>query len=294
MSFDPVYLLILPVLLLAACKVLLQSSISRTYFHYTTDIVLYNCLMFAMTAVILFLFQGRQGFSGITVLCGVLYGVISAMFQVVYTAALGAGPVSLTVMIGSFGSLFPILYGLLFCEETLQIQNWIGIALVVLSLLLTAELGNVKKGELNLKWFILALINMFCEGALVITAKIQKQFVAGQDRSMILIAYAVAAILLYAYYLAVPGVKEKKTIRLTKKLTGIIAVIAIIMAAYSPLMMLCMGKLPVSIFSPLMNIGCAIVITALSFILFREKLTKNQKISLLFGLPAIFLLTVAF
>lgn len=294
MTFDPVYLLIVPVLLLAASKVLLQSNISRNHFHSTTDIVLYNSIMFLITAIILLIFNSGSGFSTVTLLCGIAYGIISAVFQVVYTAALGAGPVSLTVMIGSFGSLFPILYGLLFCNETIQIQNWLGIILVVLSLLLTSELGSVHKKDLNLKWFILALVNMFCEGALVITAKIQKQFVTGEDRSMILLAYAIASLLLFAYFLLVPGMKAKKTVKLTPKLLGVIGIIAVIMAAYSPLMMLCMGQLPVSIFSPLMNIGCAIVITILSFILFREKLTRNQKISLILGIPAIFLLTVSF
>ena len=85
--------LLLPFLsFIASVKALIQGRFGRRYGKNSQDAVMYNCVMFAATALIffiLYLFSG-EGLPGApTVYLAVIVGACSVAFQFFYTKALG-------------------------------------------------------------------------------------------------------------------------------------------------------------------------------------------------------------
>ena len=285
------YLLFIPLVLLASSKVLLQGMISRNYLKNATDVTLYNSMVFGGMTVIYLVFNGMNIPNPRLLPYGIAYGLLLAAYQVFYTLAFQRGPVSHTALIVTFNNVFAITFGILYCNETLSLINVIGLAAMLLSLVLTVDFKQSKAHQFSFTWFILSLSAMTVMGISNIVLKLQKMTVPGSDISMLLITYFFGTVGLFLFYLFQSKVlKQKKMVILLRSRVIAIMTVSVILGAYFILYMLGVGSIPSVVFFPVVNIAPTTMISVFGILVFKDRLSLQQKWSMFFGITATVLL----
>ncbi|NLG37365.1 MAG: hypothetical protein GX549_05065, partial [Clostridiales bacterium] len=102
-------------------KTIFHSYVSRRHVKTILDAHLFTAALFAiMTVIVTPALANRLTVPSLySVIGGVLYGVISALFQILYAREISTGPASIAVLINSFSNVIPILAGILFWRENL-------------------------------------------------------------------------------------------------------------------------------------------------------------------------------
>lgn len=285
------YLIIVPVILLACGKVLLQGMISRNYLKNMTDVALYNAIVFGGMSVIYLVFNGLRLPQPGIIFYGVIYGLLNTFFQIFYTMAMQRGPVALTTLITTFSTVFTVSFGMLYCNETLNPLNMFGLVCMFLSLLLTIDFKQAKEHRFSIVWFLLCLCSMIFNGLASIFIKIQKMNIPDQDISMLLVTYTTGAASLLLFCLFQSKVLHKpKTVVLHPSRVTVMLSVSLILGVYFVFYLYGIGIVPSVIFFPLTNIGPTTVISILSVFIFKDRLTTQQIFSLVFGIAATLLL----
>lgn len=285
------YLVIVPIILLACGKVLLQGMISRNYLKNTTDVALYNAIVFGGMSVIYLLLNGLNVPQPGIIIYGIIFGLMNSLFQIFYTMAMQRGPVSLTSLITTFSTLFTVAFGMLYYNESLNMLNMIGLLCMFLSLFLTIDFKHAKEHNFSFVWFLLCLGSMIFNGLAAICVKIQKVNIPNQDISMLLVTYTTGAAALFLFYLFQSKVLHRpKTVVLHPQRVTVMLSVSLILGVYFVLYMYGIGVVPSVVFFPLTNIGPVTMISVLSVILFKDKLTTQQIVSLIFGIMSTLLL----
>lgn len=285
------YLLFIPLVLLASSKVLLQGMISRNYLKNATDVTLYNSMVFGGMTVIYLILNGMNIPNPRLLPYGIAYGLLLAAYQVFYTLAFQRGPVSHTALIVTFNNVFAITFGILYCNETLSLINIIGLAAMLLSLVLTVDFKQSKAHQFSFTWFILSLSAMTVMGISNIVLKLQKMTVPGSDISMLLITYFFGTVGLFLFYLFQSKVlKQKKMVILLRSRVIAIMTVSVILGAYFILYMLGVGSIPSVVFFPVVNIAPTTMISVFGILVFKDRLSLQQKWSMFFGITATVLL----
>lgn len=285
------YLILLPLIALAVSKVLLQRMISRTYLKNATDSALYNALVFGGISVLYFICTGFRLPSMHILPYGALYGALLAGFQILYTIALQHGPISLTTIIITFNILFSVTFGVFYCGETLTITHVIGLACIFVSLFLTVDIKQVKQHKFNLGWLLTSVGATTMNGFSAIVLKLQKLSYPDEDTGMLLTTYVSATVVLILTILFFTKVrKAPKTVALNPQRVLTMLCSSVILGAHLLLFSKGAGIIPAVVFFPVANIAPTTVLTLFGILVFKDQLSKQQFISLCFGIVATLLL----
>ena len=243
------YLIIIPIILLACGKIILQSRISRSYLNGFTDVILYNTIVFGGMSLLYIFLNGNTLPVSLTIIYGVLYGVFKAGFQVSYTLALQRGPVSHTVLIVSFDTAITILFGVLYCGEAITTLQIFGLICMFLSLLLAVDFGQVKMRTFNIVWFVLTLAAMASSGTANIVMKMHKFELPEADASLLAVSYLSSTVILFLYYLFRRKTqKQQRTVPLGPKAISMMLAVSVILGVYYVLYMKGVGSIPTAVF----------------------------------------------
>lgn len=287
------YLIIVSTILLAAGKHLLHGSIARNFLKNTTDATLYNAIVFGGMSVIYFCFNGLRPIQTAIVIYGVIYGLLNASYQIIYTIAVRRGSVALTVLINTFSTIFTVAFGMLYYHETLRPANVVGVLFVFLSLLLAIDFKHTKNHNFSYSWFLLSLASMVLHGMADILIKIQKTNIPNQDISMLLVTYLIGSIALtLLYFIQSKLLKKPKTVALYPSRIMLMLSVSVILGAYFVVYLLGIGTVPSVIYFPLISIGPTTVVSVLSVFIFKDRLKRHEVISLCFGIAATLLLCI--
>ena len=95
------------------------------------------------------------------IIYGGLYGICLCMSMYCGYKALSLGPLSLTSLIVAFSVVFPLLYGIVFCDEKLIVVRCMGFIFLALAIVAANVSGGAsddtrKINNLSSKWKILA------------------------------------------------------------------------------------------------------------------------------------------
>ena len=287
------YLILIPMIMLAVAKVLLQRMISRTYLKNTTDSAVYNMIIFGGMTVMYFVVGGFRLPSLHILPYGILYGLMIAGFQVCYTLALKCGPVSHTALIVAFSLAFAVSFGIIYCDETMTILHIAGLICIFLSLVLTIDFKQTKQHKFNLSWFLLSLAAMTMNGTASIIVKLQKMSYPDEDMGMLLTAYAAGTILLYLVIRYFTNVKkEPQAMQLNRSRILIMLSSSVFLGAYLFLFSVGTGTIPAVVFFPVVNIAPTTVISLFGIFVYKDTLSRQQVFSLAFGIAATVLLCI--
>ena len=287
------YLIIIPIILLACGKIILQSRISRSYLNGFTDVILYNTIVFGGMSLLYIFLNGNTPPATLTLIYGILYGVFKAGFQVSYTLALQRGPVSHTVLIVSFDTAITILFGVMYCGETITVLQIFGLICMFLSLLLAVDFGQVKMRTFNIAWFVLTLAAMASSGTANIVMKMHKFELPEADASLLAVSYLSSTVILFLYYLFRRKTqKQQRTVPLGPKAISMMLAVSVILGVYYVLYMKGVGTIPTAVFFPIIHLGPTILISLFSIFVLKDKVTRQQLLSLLFGIITTLLLCI--
>jgi drug/metabolite transporter (DMT)-like permease len=148
------------------------------------NIYTYNFYMLLVTFLFMLLvgIPSWKGISTFTVLLAAAYGVVLVLSQVFLIKAMNLGDTSVSTLFYSSGFLVPIVASVFLYDETISLWQEIGVVLMLLSFVVTV---NKTDKSATLRWFVLILAALLCNGGL---GTIQKIF--GMSESLDLRCYA--------------------------------------------------------------------------------------------------------
>lgn len=255
------------------------------YGFYMTQTVL-----FAAAAVMIFVLNFKSiGLPSVTaVLLAVAYGIFTVSSQWTYTIALTKAPVSVCVMVYSFGFIIPTVFGTAVWHERVNAFKIISILLCICTIILT----SVKKDDNSKKMHglpISLIVAMLSSGGLGVVQKLQQKTDARSETGMFLfLAFVLAALL----SLAASFTQRKHTesrICINRSLAFYIFIVAVSMAVANTANTLLAGLLPSAVVFPIVNVGVILASLAVSVIILRERISKSQIAAFALGVTAILL-----
>lgn len=201
--------------------------------------------------------------------------------------ALACGPMSLTVLISSFSTILPLLFGVTFLKETLSILGIIGLIVLAISLILV---NKVNKGEkINKKWLFYICVSFIANGGNSIIQKLHQSDVGGDYTICFQFIAMVIAVMITGIIMLI---KEKPNIPIFVKNSGLLtsSLSGIANAIVNILMLYLAINMKAVILYPVVSAGGLVISFLTAILLYKEKLNKLQYIGSLLGLVSILLL----
>ena len=132
---------------------------------------------------------------------------------------------------------------------------------------------------------------MVVNGLSNVLLKIQKMTIPDQDMGMLLVTYVTGtAFLLLFYWLQSKVLHKPKTVLLHPSRVGLMLTVSLILGVYFVLYLIGVGTIPSVVFFPVSNIGPTTLISLFSIFVFKDHLTHQQVVSLIFGIASTLLL----
>lgn len=250
-------------------------------------------------AMVFFILTDRDGFHFLPGLWA--YGIANAVlyaagFYFAYVAY-AVGNYFLTSTITSLSFMVPIIYGLVFLNEPANTLSYLSLVFSVGSVVLMfiARWQKTEKNEpgkgISAKWLIATLITLFSNGFISIVAKMQQTAfdkLHSNEYMIITLAGASVSLLIMAITL------EKDSIRKTLQygitygmgaglLNGLKNAINIALIALVPL----------SALTPVRKGGSMVFTFLVSYLIYKERYTKLQYLSILLSVIAIVLMQLS-
>lgn len=286
------YLLMLVTLVLACLKVTIQGTLTRTFLKNTTDMIFYNVLVFFLIGAV-YLVATLPGFpSWVTVGYAVFFGLFGAGFQILYTMALKAGPVSVTVLITSLSVGITTIFGLFHYHEHLAVPGILGLICLAASLLLSVNLREARRSRFSGKWLLLSVGAMVCNGLTGVITKLHGDAPGHSgNNAYMAVAYLVGGLMLLAIWLTHRR-KEPQTVPTAPKYILSMLSVGVVLCIYLPLYLYVMQLFDVSVFFPVQSAGSTTLISLTGILLFKDRLKPAQYVGLALGAAAVVLLAL--
>lgn len=249
------------------------------------NIYTYNFYMFLVSFVIagVFAIPSFALPSTFTLLLGALYGAALIFAQVFLIGAMKHGGVSVSTLFYSCGFLLPTFMGALFYEESISLWQYVGVALILASFLVSTSRGE----KTSPKWFLFALAALLCNGAVGILQKLFRMSAYKDEQSVfMMIAFLVGAILAF---LLMP---KKKPFLPSGKFMRTVAVSGLSLGLVNTINVYISGLLPAIVVFPSVNGGGIVTSAILARILIGEKLSPKKTVGVILGIAAICLIAI--
>jgi len=245
-------------------------------------------ILFGCAALLLFPFGITDLMIGstVTLIYGIVYGVLLILSQWMFTLSLKSGNTSICSVVYSLGFLLPTISGTLFWNEPLTLPYAIGILIAILIILLTAHKSETDQEKQSKAFLFYLLTAMFSSGGLGIMQKLQQSAETSNEKGgFLLIAFSLAFCCSFFAFLF----SRDRAVLCGKKML------------YPALTGLCFGganlcnttlagKMKSAAFFPLQNIATILLTTLLGITLFQEKPTMKTITILILGIAVIFCL----
>ena len=284
------FLFILICSIMSCIKVTTQGYIAKENVRNTKDSVFANCVVFAFTAII-FSVSLRNKFDWNIIYYALFFGIFSSSFQIFYALALEAGPFSATCMTINFSMIVPIIFSLIFLGEKLTVAKVIGMSLCLFALFLNSRSDGRK---INIKWIFYLLMAFFSTGAgISITQKLfAKSPYASQIEQFVFLGYIFAFLITFIVVLIQNKTQEKRNFSLSRKNVLLIVIIAACLGIYQYFKTFADSFVDAIVLNPSIS-GLATTLQMLSGrIIFKEKFTIRQIISMCIGISAILMMSI--
>ena len=231
--------------------------------------------------------------SGKLLLISALSGVFTSVFVVSWLVSVKKSAYMMLDVFLMLGVLIPLLASSIFFRERIDLTQWIGIAILFVAVIIMCSYNNSIKEKLTLPALLLLIA---CGAANGIADFSQKLFVKQLPEVPASVfnfyTYVFAAItLVIAYLLMKPQGQETGKANF-KKVAGYILVMAICLFANSFFKTLAANHLDSILLYPL-NQGAALILSsAMSALLFKEKLTAKCIIGLVIAFVSLIIINV--
>lgn len=290
------YLLIPLMCVLAVTKITLQSDFSKKSDKSLYDSVSYNMLMFLVAAVFFSPFLLGGSIEWLTLIQGIIMGVLSVIFQFFYICAFSKGKITLTVIINNFSMLLPIGVSYYMFNEPLGFMKIIGILLALVSLVLVTAKGKnetISKKSDNILWLIFMVLVFLSNGFISINQKIYSKTVPKlQVFAFVAIAYISATIISAVILIVMRLLNNQKISKLNSKMLISGASAGVIIGVFQCLNTYAASIIDGAVLYSSYNCATSILSAAVGRVLFKERLSQKQFIGVIIGILSIMFLCI--
>ena len=288
-------LVIFGLVALGTVKTTIQGRICKKHLKNTQDTLLYNAQVFAFISLVMVVLFGVSVPDATLILFAVICAVANLLFQCTYSAALSAGPVSLTVLIINFNVLVTTGVRIVFFGEKLYLTQIAGIILLLVSFVLsTAKSENDKKG--SIKWLVLTVTASLSTAVGAVLQKIYGKMpteVENSDTTFFFFLYFIACLIGLAI-IAVRRytVNEKITSGLAGHILLPTLVIGVVLGVYQKLNMFAMVNIDGAVLFPTYAGLASLAMTLIGVAMFKDTLSKKQIVGVACGVACIVLMNI--
>ena len=284
------------ILLILAQQILnnLESVVVKNYGKKHGDGGLFFNAIISFFAMIYFIVTDKGGlyFPPLLWVLGSISALLYAIGFYSMYLALSYGSFVMTKMITSFSLLFPLFFGLFFLKEPTTVFTYIGIGLIILSLVVkNVQFGKKPDAEpqkASSKWLVCTILSTVANGLISVISRLQQEyFHADCTNEFLLISLGGSFIALLVASL----LKERGNIKYILKHGTIAGVLAgICNGAKNYIHLIVYLIMPISVSTPLgVGIGFITSFIFTKFI-YKEKFTKGQLLGMILGGIAVIIL----
>lgn len=220
--------------------------------------------------------------SVLTLIFGLIYGVLLVLSQWMFTLSLKNGNTSVCTVIYSLGFILPTVSGDCIWNEDFTFLNFIGLALALAVILFTIK--KDEKQSKDKKSFVpFILVAMLSSGGLGIMQKVQQlSAVADQKAGFLIIAFLFAFLCSFIAFLF-----SKDAIKFNVKTVVLPSLTGMCFGGANLLNTVLAGRMKSAVFFPVQNIGTIILSALLGIIFFKEKITLKTVIIIALGISVV-------
>ena len=289
----------IPVMLALSMSMSLFGSVSRKLFAQNTTgsaagIFWLSSICSVMSMLVLVLMAGFHQASVFTWLLGIAFGIVNMLQTVTQMKALECGPMSYTMVILYCSTVISAVSGALFWNEQIQLAHVIGIVLMLISFVLAVKKQPGEK-NVSLRWLLLSLGAFATTGGIGVMQKLhQSTEFKGELNEFLVIAFGTATLLSALYLVLMAAKKQLKPAQQTVRIQWLLLAIMVLSGVSGALCnqwnLYLSGVMDSAVFFPLVNGGGLVLTTLAAVVIFKEKLSKQQWLGVIFGIASVIFL----
>ncbi|MCQ2414471.1 MAG: hypothetical protein MJ063_00255 [Lachnospiraceae bacterium] len=289
------WVLIVTSMLSAALCTTAKNKIAKKNLQTRSDSLLFNLLTNVFTMLVMLVNARSFSLHRITFLLALIFGAASMMSGFLNMVSFRYGPMSLTSLISSGGSLIisVVLGTILFKESVFPVQIAGGI-LMLAAIVLLSNLKNDR--NIQPQWLPCVLSAAAFGGSLGIIQKYQGATGLSEEKPVFLLyTFMVCTLLSAVWFFAhkKAGSGEPVTFSV-KKVLPAAAIVGITCAVSNIVNLKLAIEVPSVVFFPIYSGGLIMTNALVSSFWFKEKLSARQKIAFVIGFVAVFMLANVF
>jgi len=219
------------------------------------------------------------------ILLGLIGGILFFLSFIYYQKSVGKNGAAISGTFGKLGILVPMICSVIIWKEIPGILQWVGIFIALFSIVFVNF--SSKKGENGNICINLTLILLFLFGGMAeFQNKLFQQYALTEYKNVFLFFIFVMAFFLSLYFV----VKSRKKVMKKDLIVGFLVGIPNLFSSYFLIMAL--SFMPTSIAFPIYSSGSIIFISLGEMLLYKEKLSKKNKIAILLVIIALILINI--
>ena len=216
------------------------------------------------------------------------FAIFYAIGTIFFYLAIRYGSLVLSALVLSYSMIIPTFYGLIFLKEPSDTGFYIGLLLLMISLVFI----NFKKGNMQITfpWIICIFSAVIGNGMCSVIQKMQQVRFNGAYKNEFMI---IALFVVFTVLLITTLIYERSMIKacFIKGLPWVLSA-GFCNGMINLCTILLIESMATSLMFPLRSAGGLIFTTGVSYFIFREKLSRSQLIGLVFGTIAVVFLNI--
>ena len=221
-------------------------------------------------------------------LLSIAFAAVTVAAQYFGLLSMNLGPMSFSVLFTYLSAMIPTIFGCIYRNELPQIQQIIGLILMVITFILSVDLR--KDSDMTPKWILVVTGSFIGMGMIGVFQTVhQVSEYASEINGFLFWAFVFSLImfaLLYIPYMMKNKKANTKREKYSAKDWVLMLVTGIIIGAINLINLYLSGAMPSVIFFPIVNGGVIILSGLASLFIFKEKLSPKKIAGLIIGIIA--------
>lgn len=272
----------------------------------TTALIMLTVMSTFGTVLFLCISGFKVRFTAFGAIMALCLGALLLPYHTIGIKVLSLGSLAIYSMFMMLGGMaVPFLYGIIFLSEPVSVGKIVGCVLLTFFIVLQAfsqkrgdekkESSDASKGK-KVLFFALCVVIFLINGSVSVISNVHQINASAMDELSFMFTSCAVTAVLAALFLAVLTLKNGKTkvgeeLKPVLKVKPVLAMLAIGFANYAGnlLQLMAASKVPASVQFPLVSGGTIVLSALASALIFKEKLSKKEWISIAGAFVATFL-----
>ena len=221
-------------------------------------------------------------------LLSIAFAAVTVAAQYFGLLSMNLGPMSFSVLFTYLSAMIPTVFGCIYRNELPQIQQIIGLILMVITFILSVDLS--ENSGMTLKWILVVSGSFVGMGMIGVFQTVhQVSEYRNEINGFLFWAFVFSFImfaLLYIPYMIKDKKQNKKREKYNLKDWSLMLITGVIIGAINLINLYLSGKMPSVIFFPIVNGGVIVLSGLASLLIFKEKVSGKKLAGLIIGIIA--------